>query len=277
MKNLYKPFKVKIDKIEKHSHNVNLFRLASPKRSEGGFKKNEQGLVFNPGQFVLPGIFGYGEAPFGPASSPYQDSYIDILVRRVGVLTEALHQLKKGDEIFMRGPYGNGFPLDFMKGQDIVMVTGGCGIPPIASLIEYVIKNKDDFGRVYLIYGARTPDDLLMKDRIKEWEKDIKVLLTVDKPNKDWKGSVGMVSELIDDIKIDPKNTVSAMCGPGPMMDALEKILRPLGVSDRRIFVNMERKMQCGIGKCQHCTTGSKYVCKDGPVFNFDEIDKNWD
>jgi len=190
MKNLYKPFKVKIDKIEKHSSNVNLFRL---KKEKGDFLKNDQGLLFNPGQFVLPGIFGYGEAPFGPASSPYQDSYIDILVRRVGVLTEALHKLKKGDEIFMRGPYGNGFPLDFIKGHDIVMVTGGCGIPPIASLIEYVIKNKDDFGRVYLIYGARTPGDLLIKDRIKIWEKEIKVLLTVDQPSKDWKGSVGKV------------------------------------------------------------------------------------
>ena len=273
MNNLYKPFKVKIAKIEKHSDDVKLFRL----EKDDLFKKNKDGLFFEPGQFILVSHFGYGEAPFGIASSSYQDSYIDIVVRRVGTLTKALHGLKVGDEIFMRGPYGHGFPIDFMSGKDVVMVTGGCGIPPIASLIEYIIVNKNKFNRVYLIYGAKTPNDLLMKDNFKRWGKDIKILLTVDKPDKKWKGYKGMVSELIDEIKIDAKDAVAAMCGPGPMMDALEKILRPLGISDRRIFVNMERKMQCGIGKCQHCVTGDKYVCQDGPVFNFDEIDKNWD
>jgi len=283
MENIYQPFKVKIIKIEKHSKDVKLFRLekkgglALPKRSEGGFKKNESGMVFNPGQFILAGIFGYGEAPFGPASSPYQDKFIDIIVRKAGTLTEALHRAKKGDEIFLRGPYGNGFPVDFIEGKDMVMVTGGCGIPPIAALIEYIIENRSKFGQVYLIYGARTPKDLLIKDKLIEWEKDIKVLLTVDKPDKNWKGQVGMVSELVDEIKINARSAVAAMCGPGPMMDALEKILRPLGISDRRIFVNMERKMQCGVGKCQHCTTGEHYVCQDGPVFYFDQIDKNWD
>ena len=274
MKNLYLPIKVKIAKIEKLSSNVKLFRL---KKDKGDFPKNKEGLVFVPGQFVLVGLFGYGEAPFGAASSPYQPSYIDIAVRRVGTLTEALHRLKEGDQVFMRGPYGNGFPLDFISGKDMVLVTGGCGIPPIAALIEYVIVNRKKFGRVHLIYGARTPADLLMKNRLKEWEEKIKVLLTVDKPTKDWQGYVGMVSELIDDIKIDAVNAVAAMCGPGPMVDALEKILRPLGISDRRIFVSMERKMQCGLGKCQHCAVGDKYVCQDGPVFYFDQIDKSWD
>jgi len=274
MKNLYKPFKVKIIRIEDHSSDTKLFRL---KKDKGSFLKNKQGLSFVPGQFVLIGFFGYGEAPFGPASSPYQTSYIDIVVRKVGTLTTALHQLKVGDRVFARGPYGNGFPVNFIFGKDIVMVTGGCGIPPIASLVEYIIKNRNKFGRTYLIYGAKTPADLLLKDRIEKWKKDIKVLLTVDQPDHRWLGSVGMVSNLIDHIEIDPLDAVSAMCGPGPMMDALEKILRPLGISDRRIFVNMERKMQCGIGKCQHCTVGDKYVCQDGPVFNFDQIDKSWD
>jgi len=242
MKNIYEPERVKITKIKTLSSNIKLC-----------------------------------EAPFGIASSPYEKSHIDLIVRRTGILTEQLHQLKEGDEVFLRGPYGNGFPVDFMSGKDVVMITGGCGIPPVASLAEYIIKNRKKFERVYLIYGARTPSDLLMIDTIKKWEKDIKVLLTVDEPDNNWKGFTGMVSELIDDIKINAVDAVAAMCGPGPMMDALEKILRPLGIADRRIFVNMERKMQCGVGKCQHCTTGSKYVCQDGPVFNFDEIDKNWD
>ena len=274
MENLYQPFKIKITKVEKQSSNVKLFRL---EKDEGNFLKNKDGLIFTPGQFVLVSYFGYGEAPFGAASSPYKSSYIDLVIRRAGALTKALHQLKQGDELFMRGSYGNGFPLKFIEGKDMVLVTGGCGIPPIASLVEYIIANRDKFGRIYLIYGARTPADLLMKNRFKEWQKKIKVLLTVDQPTKDWSGHVGMVTKMIDEIEIDVKNAVASMCGPGPMMDALERILRPLGISDRRIFVNMERKMQCGIGKCQHCVTGDKYVCQDGPVFYFDQIDKNWD
>ncbi len=274
MKNLYKPFKVRVVKIEEHSHNVKLFRL---QKEKSNFSVNEQGIVFTPGQFVLASLFGYGEAPFGIASSPFETKYVDIVVRRVGCLTKALHKLKQGDDIFIRGPYGNGFPVDFMSRKDVIMVTGGCGIPPIAALIEYIIEYRKKFGRVYLIYGARTPDDLLMKKSLARWNKDIKVILTVDQPNKGWDGYVGMVTKMVNEIKIDSLDAVAAMCGPGPMMDALEKILRPLGISDRRIFVNMERKMQCGIGKCQHCVVGDKYVCQDGPVFHFDEIDRSWD
>jgi len=281
MQNIYQPDKVKIIKIKKLSHDVKLFRLATPKLitkpAFATLRRGDGGLAFIPGQFVLAGIFGYGEAPFGPSSSPYKDSHIDIIVRKAGTVTTALHGLKEGSEIFLRGPYGNGFPIDFMKKKDVVMVTGGCGIPPIAALTEYIIKNRDKFGNVYLIYGAKKPDDLLLKDKLKEWEKDIKVMLTIDEPCEEWKRCVGWVSDLVSDVKIDHKNAVCAMCGPGPMMKAIEKVVRPLGISDRRIFVNMERKMQCGVGKCQHCTTGDKYVCKDGPVFNFDEIDKNWD
>lgn len=274
MKNLYKPLRVRIVKIEELSDNVKLFRL---KKEMGKFFRADGELSFIPGQFVLVSNFGYGEAPFGVASSPYENSYFDIVVRNVGDLTASLHRLKEKDEIFMRGPYGNGFPLKFISGKDVVMITGGCGIPPIAALIEYIIAHRGDFNNVYLIYGARTAKDILMKKSIQKWEKSIKVMLTVDQPDKKWKGAVGMVSSLVDDIEINAINAVAMMCGPGPMMDALEKILRPLGISDRRIFVSMERKMQCGLGKCQHCVVGDKYVCQDGPVFNFDEIDKVWD
>lgn len=273
MSNIYEPEKVRIIKIEPQSEDAKLLRL----EKKGGFAKNEQGLVFNPGQFVLAGAFGYGEAPFGAASPPYESRYLDLVIRKVGALTEYLHQVQPGDEIFLRGPYGNGFPMDFMRGKDIVMVTGGCGIPPIAAMIEYLIVNKKDYGRPYLIYGAKTPQGILLKEKLKAWEREIKVILTVDQPDKEWSGAVGLVTELISGIEIDGQNAVAAMCGPGPMTEALEKILRPLGISDRRIFVNMERKMQCGVGRCQHCTVGDKYVCHHGPVFNFDEIDKAWD
>lgn len=265
MDNIYLPQIVKITKLEEQSPTVKLFRL-------------EPGFSFNPGQFVLAGQIGYGEAPFGPLSTPDEKNYIEIAVRKTGTVTNYLHSLKEGDKITLRGPYGQGFPLDFIEGKDMVMVTGGCGIPPIASLIEYIIKNREKFGNIYLIYGAKTPEELLLKERMKEWEKsNIKIITTIDKPAAGWTGPVGFVSDFVKEIKIDEANAVATMCGPGPMMEALEKILRPLGISDRRIFVSMERKMQCGIGKCQHCTTGDKYVCLDGPVFYYDEIDKNHD
>jgi NAD(P)H-flavin reductase len=274
MQNIYLPQKVKIVKIETHSPDVKLFRL----KGKGKFAKNKDGLVFNPGQFVLAGIWGYGEAPFGPASSPENNSYLEVIVRNTGgSVTNALHHLEEGAEITFRGPYGNGFPLKFLGGKDLVLITGGCGIPPIASLIEYILKHRKNFGRIYLIYGAKTPQDLLLKEKIANWKKQIKVILTIDKPAPGWNGNVGFVSEFVKEIEIDAANAVAVMCGPGPMMIALEKILRPLGIPDRRIFANLERKMQCGIGKCQHCATGDKYVCLDGPVFYFDEIDKNWD
>lgn len=275
MQNIYLPEQVKIAEIEEHSKDARLFRL---KKTKGLFNAGKNGLVFIPGQFVLAGIWGYGEAPFGAASSPYEKKYMDIIVRNTGGnVTAAMHRLKKGDGITLRGPYGNGFPIETFVGKDVVMATGGCGIPPIASLTEYIIKNRLDFGNIFLLYGAKTPEDILMKDSLKRWEKKIKVILTVDNAGSEWKGRVGFVSELLKETEINPANSVAAICGPGPMVNALEKILRPMGISDRRIFVNTERKMQCGVGRCQHCATGDKFACVDGPVFNFDEIDKAWD
>ncbi|MFQ5584364.1 MAG: FAD/NAD(P)-binding protein [Calditrichia bacterium] len=276
MQNIYRPIQVIIEKIEEHSSNVKLFRL---KREDGkNFPRSKEGMVFVPGQFVLIGAWGYGESPFGPASDPLDSSHIDAVVRNTGgSITSALHSLKKGDLITLRGPYGKGYPIKFFVGKDILLITGGCGIPPIASLIDYIVLNRRKFGQVHLIYGAATPDDLLMKKKMRHWKKVISVMLTVDKPTCNWEGESGRVTECIADLKINPANTVAAMCGPGPMMDAIENLLNPMGIPDKRIFVSMERKMQCGVGKCQHCVTGDKYVCADGPVFSLDEIDKNWD
>jgi len=275
MKNPYEPISVKIEKIEKQSKSVLLFRL---KREDGkDFAKDKNEMVFIPGQFVLAGIWGYGESPFGPASNPYNAKHIDIVVRKTGQLTSALHNSKEGDEITLRGPYGNGYPLRFFTKKDILLVTGGCGIPPIASLIEYMIADRSNFGNIHLIYGSSTPSEILLKDRLKEWKKNINVILTVDKPEKGWDGKVGRTNEHLADLKINPANTAVAMCGPGPMVDAIEYLLNDIGISDRKIFVSMERNMQCGVGKCQHCVCGNKYVCIDGPVFYLDEVDKAWD
>lgn len=275
MQNIYEPIPVKIQKIEKYSDDVKLFRMA--KLNGSPFPLNKNGLVFMPGQFILAGLWGYGESPFGPASHPNDSSCMEIVVRKVGQVTSALHSLKEGDELTLRGPYGNGYPIDFFRGKDVILITGGCGIPPIASLVEYIISNRSDFLEVNLLYGATTPEDLLMKERMNEWKKRINVTLTVDKPACNWDGNTGFVTDCLEHLKINSANTVVAMCGPGPMVNAIENLLNPMGIPDRRIFVSMERKMQCGVGRCQHCVCGDKYVCVDGPVFNLDEIDKAWD
>lgn len=274
--NIYLPQPVKIIKIEQQSPAVKLFCIASV---SGSFPKHKHNLTFIPGQFVLVGNIGYGESAFGPLSSPYDKEFMEIAVRNTGgIVTNYLHSLNIWDEITLRGPFGNGFPLGFLENKDIIMATGGCGIPPIAALTEYIIENRENFGRVYLLYGAKTPEEILLKNKQKKWKNSkINIILAIDKPAPDWSGHTGFITDMIKEIEIDKQNTAVIMCGPGPMMGALEKVVRPLGISDRKIFVNMERKMQCGTGKCQHCTTGSKYVCLDGPVFNYDEIENNFD
>lgn len=274
--NSYFPQQVKITNIEQQSPTVKLFRLSSV---SGSFKKNKKGLIFIPGQFVLIGNTGYGESAFGPLSSPYESEFIEIAVRNTGgIVTNYLHSLNEGEIITLRGPYGNGFPIDFFENKDIALATGGCGIPPIAALIEHITQNRGKFGKVYLLYGAKSPEEILLKNKQENWKNyEINIILTIDKPAENWTGHTGFITDMIKNIEINPLNSAVAMCGPGPMMDAMEHIFKPLGVSDRKIFVNMERKMQCGTGKCQHCTTGSKYVCLNGPVFYYDEIENNRD
>ncbi len=275
MKNVYRPMAARIAAVERLSPDVKLFRIEREDRRP--FGASAAGMAFIPGQFVLAGLWGYGEAPFGISSDPYEKRYMEIIVREAGQVTRAMHALERGGRVTLRGPYGNGYPLGFFSGMDVLLVTGGYGIPPIASLIRYILRNRDAFGRVHLVYGARREEDLLLRDEIERWRERIEVTLTVDSPARGWKGRKGRVSDCLDSLGLDPFNTVVAMCGPGPMVEAIERLVNPLGISDRRIFVSMERKMQCGVGRCQHCVTGDKYVCTDGPVFNLDEIDRNWD
>jgi len=275
MENIYEPERVEVVKVERHSADVKLFRLRRP----GGepFPVDRDGLVFIPGQFVLAGLWGYGEAPFGVASDPREASHIELLVRNVGQLTGAMHRLARGASMTLRGPYGNGYPLGFFSGMDLLLVTGGCGIPPIAALARHIVRNRDLYGRVHLLYGARTPDDLLLKKDLERWSRSIDVITTVDRPAPGWNGRVGFVSHCLHSIKLDTANTAVVMCGPGPMVGSIEYLVNPVGISARRIFISAERRMQCGVGRCQHCVTGEKYVCTDGPVFNLYQIERNWD
>jgi NAD(P)H-flavin reductase len=274
MENALLPKKATLVKTEDLSPDVKLLRV---RLENGAFSKNDHGLAFNPGQFMLLGVWGYGESPFGPSSSPYEAGFVDFGVRNVGVVTKHLHELEVGDAVTLRGPFGNGYPLNLLGGKDIVMVTGGCGIPPIASLIEYLIKNRKGFGKIYLIYGAATPDNLLFRDNYARWQKAIEVILTVDKPIPGWKGCTGFVNAHLDKVTVNPSNTIVAACGPGPMAAALAKTLGEMGIPKRQFFVSEERRISCGIGRCQHCTCGDKYVCLDGPVFSYDRVEGVWD
>ncbi|MEK7519688.1 MAG: FAD/NAD(P)-binding protein [Patescibacteria group bacterium] len=271
--NAYKPQPATILDIETLSPSVKLFTLKLRKP----FKKNTQGLYFTPGQFVMAGEIGYGESPFGVASSPYSP-LIKLCVRAVGNLTNELHRKEKGETLTVRGPYGNGFPIKKMAKKHVIMAAGGVGIPPIVPLVEYIIKNRPKFSETHLLYGAATPQDLLFRAEYPRWQTHgIDMCLTIDKPSSGWEGEIGFVSALCKIIDVDPRETVVVTCGPGPMMDAMEKTVHPLGVSDENIYISDERRLRCAIGKCQHCTTGRKYVCMDGPIFAYADIKDNWD
>ena len=232
-------------------------------------------LVDNPGQFYFLGSIGIGEAAFSPVRSDVDRGTIVFLIRQVGRVTTWIAGLKVGDSIEMRGPLGNGFPIEEMKGSDVILASGGCGVPPIASLAEYILKRLDDFGKIYFLYGARTPSDLHLQKDMEAWPKKIEKMLTIDKSCAGWSGHVGFVSDLIKKIKIDPSKTKVALCGPPMMFKAIQVELNKRGVKDDSIYASLERKMECGIGKCQHCTCGKAYVCIDGPVFRMSEIDIN--
>ncbi len=240
--------------------------------------KKAKAFKFNPGQFIELSIAGYGEIPVGIASPP--SSYdIQVSVRNVGNVSAAVHRLEKGDLVGVRGPFGNGFEKKKIKGKDILIISGGCGIPPIRSLLLDIIEDRKNYGDVTLLYGSKTQKDLLFKEEYKKWGKTINVLLSVDKeddpdPEVDACG-VGQVTTLIDKVKTG-KNTLAVMCGPPIMYKyAIQKLLGK-GVKPERILVSLERRMKCGIGKCQHCTRGGKYVCTDGPVFTYKEITEDF-
>ena len=271
--NLYKPQIAKIIDIEELSPTVKLFTLKLAKK----FKKNKNGLYFIPGQFVMAGDIGYGESTFGLSGSPYSAD-IKICVRAVGNVTNQIHRKQKGDILPVRGPYGNGFPIDKMNKKSVIMAAGGVGIPPIIPLVEYVIKNRKKFSEAHLLYGAATPNDLLFKKEYPRWQKQgLDICLTIDKPYPGWEGEIGFVSMLCKQIDIDPRSTIVAICGPGPMMAAMEKTIHPLGIADENIYISDERRLKCGIGKCQHCTCGHKYICLDGPVSPYSEMKNHWD
>lgn len=268
MENIYLPDIAVIENIIQETRDTKTFVLK--------FKKSERqrSFEFKSGQFVEVSVFGYGEIAIGLSSNPFAKDDFEITVRAVGSVSNALHRKNIGDEIGIRGPLGNNFPLDEMEGKNILVIGGGCGVPALRSFILPVFEKRKKFKKFTILYGARTPEDRVYKDLLKEWSSrsDVEFLETVDVATNGWKGNVGVVTTLFDKISIDRNNTVAYTCGPPIMIKFVIRDLLKIGLPEDMIISTLERYMKCGVGKCGHCAIGHKYVCTDGPVFSYKDI-----
>jgi len=236
-----------------------------------------ESLDHEPGQFVMVSIPGVGEAPISVSSSPTKRSSFDLVVRNAGKLTTAMHRLEAGDQIDIRGPFGQGFPVNTLEGNDLLFVAGGLGIVPLRSLINFVIDNRRDFGKVTILLGCKTPKDMLFGDEVAHWQErlDVNFNCTVDKADPDWKGNVGLITSLIPGVDLDVYRTSAIVVGPPIMYKFVIRELLKKDIPERQIFLSLERHMKCGVGKCGHCQIGEHYCCKDGPVFAYDKVKDN--
>jgi sulfhydrogenase subunit gamma (sulfur reductase) len=272
--NPYVPMPVEIIKIitEVETKDIKTFRLAFVN------KEDEERFKYIPGQFAELSLYGKGESPIGIASSPTQKGYIEFTVQKAGVVTSALHEMEEGTLMGVRGPLGNSWPLEFLEGKNIVIVGGGFAFTTLRSLINYMIfeENRKRFGKITVVYGARSPGLLLYKDELEAWAKrgDIDLNVTVDKADATWKGREGFVPTVCKEVAPSKENAVTVICGPPIMIRFTLPVFFDLGFSKENIITSLEMRMKCGIGKCGRCNVGSKYVCKDGPVFSLAELDK---
>ena len=258
-----------ITDIRQETPDVKTFRVNAP----------EGGKLFEhmPGQCAMLYAPGIGEAMFSITSSPTNKEYQEFSIKKCGVLTDYLHDLQVGDEITVRGPYGNAFPVETdLKGKDLLFVAGGIGLAPLRSVINYVRDNRENYGDVDIIYGSRSMDDLVYLDEIRsEWMNTpgFNVHLTIDREQEGWDGHVGFVPSFVTEVNPDISKKI-LVCGPPIMIKFTLDALAKLGFQKSQVYTTMELRMKCGIGKCGRCNIGNKYVCKDGPVFRFDQLEQ---
>lgn len=264
---IYMPVPARILSVEALTAHENLYTVELP---------HALSLQHEPGQFVQVSVLGVGEAPISISSSPSRSNgTFELCVRRVGDLTRVMHRLQAGDLIGIRGPFGRGFPVERFRGKNLLFVAGGLGLAPLRSLINEVLDERGNYGRIIILYGARTPDDLLFTEELAQWEKrpDVELHLTVDCPDEDWDRCVGVITVLFDEVQIDPRNTVSVVVGPPIMYRFVIRELLGLRVPKGNIWLSFERRMKCGVGKCGHCQLNHLYTCQAGPSFCYTEIE----
>lgn len=258
-----------ITDITQETPDVKTFRVNAP----GGGKLFEH----MPGQCAMVCVPGVGEGMFSITSSPTNKEYMEFSIKRCGLLTEYLHGLSVGDEITVRGPYGNNFPVDTeLKGKNLLFIAGGIGLAPLRSVINYCIDNRKDYGTIDILYGSRSADDLVKLKEIKEkWmnTEGVNVYLTIDREQEGWDGHVGFVPAYLKEIDFST-DKIGLICGPPIMIKFVLQGMKELGFTDDQVYTTLELRMKCGVGKCGRCNIGSKYVCKDGPVFRFDQIEE---
>lgn len=270
MDNIYKPELVEIKDIIEETPDIRTFRLQ--------FKNPElqNNFTFKAGQFAEYSVFGEGECTFCIASSPTRPDYLECSFKLAGKVTSAMTKLNVGDTMGLRGPYGNSFPLEQMKGKNIVFIAGGIGLAPVRCIIWNVLDLRDQFKDITIICGARTVADLVYKNEIEDWKSmsGIKTIVTVDPGGEtpDWKGEIGFVPTIVEKVAPTSNDTIAILCGPPLMIRYTFPILEKLGFKEENIITTLENRMKCGLGKCGRCNIGSVYVCKDGPVFSYKDL-----
>jgi sulfhydrogenase subunit gamma (sulfur reductase) len=239
-------------------------------------EEDEKAFHFIPGQFCELSLFGKGEAPFGIASSPTEKGSLKFTINKAGVVTTALHQVEAGTPVGIRGPLGNGYPIERFQDKNILVIGGGFAFTTLRSLIVYLLQpqNRSKVKQITVIYGARMPGLLLYKPELEEWAKTnaLKLVVTVDAGDKEWKGKVGLVPNVLEEVAPASENTYAVICGPPVMIKFTFPKLEALKFPNERIYTSLEKRMKCGIGKCGRCNIGHLYICKDGPVFSYDQL-----
>jgi len=264
--NLYTPEMATVTRVAPLTETEKLFEIRFDKKRILGHK---------PGQFVEVSVLGVGEAPISISSSPSRSNGgFELVIREVGSVTGAFHRMAPGAKVGIRGPFGTSFPVEEFKGKDVLFVAGGIGLAPLRSAINEVLDNRGDYGRVIILFGAKTPAERLFTEELEEWRErpDVEYLETVDKADNSWKGNVGVITTLFPKISIDPSSTYCVVVGPPIMYRFVISETKKKGLPNDRIIVSLERKMKCGVGKCGHCQINGVYVCQDGPVFRYSEI-----
>jgi sulfhydrogenase subunit gamma (sulfur reductase) len=263
---IYTPEMARLVNVEPMTASEKLFTIQLP---EG------RNLGHDPGQFVMLSLLGVGEAPISVTSSPSRSNgTFQLCVRQVGDVTRALHAKQQGDLVGIRGPFGHGFPIEKMHGKDLLFAPGGLGLAPLRSLINQVLDERARFGRVIILCGAKQPEELLFRDELDEWvaRDDVECHITVDRGDETWDGHVGVITTLFPGISVNPRNTVAVTVGPPIMYRFVLIELLGKGIPETQIYLSLERRMKCGVGKCGHCQIGSVYCCQEGPVFTYAQI-----